>query len=135
MSRLNIRAALEVALNAMAPALATAWENQPFQPPVATTAYQKFHLMFADPDNREAGAAYQERGYAQVTLMYPIKAGPADAEARASAVLAAFRKGSSFSSGGYTVVVDRTPAIGNGTVDGDRWSLPVKIPFHADISS
>lgn len=134
MSVTAIRAALETHLNGMAPSLATAWQNVTFQPPAATTPFQVVHLMLADPDNREAGEHYQERGYFQVTLQYPVQTGPGAAEARALALQTRFKKGTSLTNAGITVVVDATPAIGNGRVDVDRWAVPVKIPFHADIN-
>lgn len=134
MSRASIRAALETRVAALTPALSTAWENHAFTPPVPTTPYQRVFLLFSEPDDREAGAHYQERGYLQVTLFYPLQAGASAAEARAMALAAHFVKGTSISSGGIVVVIDRTPAIGNGRADVDRWAVPVKIPFHADIN-
>lgn len=134
MSQAAIRAALETALAAMSPALSTAYENVAFTP-TAGTAYQKCHILFADPDNTEAGRNYKEQGYMQVTLMYPQAKGSAEAAARAAMLRVTFKKNTSFTSGGHIVTVNRTPAIGNGVPDGDRWSVPVKIPFHSNQST
>lgn len=133
MSIAAIRAALETALNAMAPAVLTAWENNPFVPPASTVPYQQVFVLFATPDNREAGVVYTEIGYMQVSLKYPLDVGSSAAMARAIMLRNTFKKANSFSNSGVTVIIDKTPAIVNGTVDVDRWSLPVKIPFHADI--
>ena len=129
MSAVKIRAALQTALNAMTPSLATAWENVAFAPPVATTPYQKAFVLFAEPDNSEYGATYREQGIFQVSLMYPLQAGAGAAAARAELLRATFRRGASFSNGGETVIVTRTPEISNGLVDGDRWMQAVKIRF------
>ena len=133
MSQLEIRRALEGALNAMTPALATAWENDVFTPPVPTVAYQQAYILFATPDNPESGTGYRELGYMQVTLRYPLQGGVAAVATRAAAIRAAFIKNTSFTSAGVVTTISKTPAIGNGVVDGDRWSVPVKIPFHANI--
>lgn len=133
MSQVAIRAALEVRLNSMVPALATAWENVPFAPPVATTPYQRVNLLFARPDNFEMGSGYTEQGYMQVTLLYPLSGGSAPAMARAAAIRAHFPKNLSLTHSGFVTTINRTPEISNGVIDGDRWSLPVRIPFHAHI--
>lgn len=128
MSQLNIRSALETALAAMTPSLSVAYENASFTP-VAGTPYQQAHILFADPANPEAGSGYQELGFMQVTLKYPLQAGAAAAAARAAMLRTTFKKNTSFTKSGTIVTVNRTPTIGNGVVDGDRWSVPVKIPF------
>lgn len=130
----NIRAALETALNGMSPALATAWENNAFVPPASTTPYQKVHLLFATPDNLEMGASHQELGIFQVTLCYPLQIGTSTAAARAEALRTTFRRGSSFTSSGVTVNITRTPEVSAGTVAGDRFEVPVKIRFMAQIT-
>lgn len=136
MSSVKIRAALETALNAMSPALATAWENTDFAPPSSSTPYQRAFVMFAEPDNPAfGGGMHRELGIFQINLLYPIQAGSAQAGARAELIRAAFPRGSTFSNSGVTVVISRTPEIGQGTIDGDRWFVPVKIRFHSNIIS
>ena len=132
MSTVSIRAALEVALNAMTPVLSTAWENAPFLP-VAGTPYQAVHVLFASPDNVTFGSAHIERGYMQVKLMYPLQVGTAVVAARAEAIRTAFKRGNSFTSGGVTVHIEKTPEISPGTVEGDRFALPVKVRFFSNV--
>ena len=81
----NVRAALETALNGMSPALATAWENTAFNP-TAGTAYQHVNFLFAKPFNAEFGDRHQEMGYMQVKLMYPIQIGTSTVAARARSI-------------------------------------------------
>lgn len=129
----NIRAALETALNGMSPALATAWENNAFTPPASTVAYQKVHLMFAMPENPEWGASHQELGFLQVTLCYPLQVGTSAVAARAELLRTTFRRGVSFTDSGVTVTITKTPEVSAGTPAGDRFEMPVKIRFMAQI--
>lgn len=134
MSQVSIRAALEVALAAISPALETAWENHAFTPPAPSVPYQRAFVLFAEPSDPEAGnAIHFERGIFQINLMYPLQAGDSTARARAEAIRTAFYRGRSMTSGGITAVVEKTPEAGQGTVDGDRWFIPVKIRFFAQI--
>ena len=133
MSISSVRIALESKLNAMTPSLSTAYENVPFTP-VTGTAYQMAFLLPATPANPTMGDGYyREQGIFQVTLMYPLQAGPKTAADRAELIRAAFKRGTSMTSGGITTIVERTPEIGQGRVDGDRWALPVKIRWYAGI--
>ena len=133
MSQVLIRAALETALATLSPALATSYENKAFKPPAQATPYQAVYMRFAKPENVEQGGGYNEIGYMQVTLFYPQTEGPTNAAARAKMIRDLFKKATAFTSGGVKAVVTATPEIGNGTEDGDRWALAVKIPFMAQI--
>jgi len=133
MSIISIRAALETKLNGITPAISIAWENVPFTP-VAGTPYAQIYLMPASPDNPTLGDGfYRERGILQISLMYPLQAGPLTAETKAEAIRTAFKRGTTMTSGSVTVVVDRTPEIGQGRVDGDRWAVPVRVRYSAGI--
>ena len=134
MSLGSVRAALETALNAIAPALSTEWENIPFTP-VSGTPYQKMFLLPATPDNSTMGDGYyREQGIFQITLMYPLQTGAKAAADRAELIRTAFKRGNSFTSGSVTVRIEKTPEVGQGRVDGDRWALPVKIRWFAGIN-
>ena len=81
MSVLKIRAALETALAAMSPTLATAWENTAYTP-TAGTPYQRVSLLFAEPVNTEYGRSFQQGGLFVVALCWPQGAGVADLAVR-----------------------------------------------------
>jgi len=133
MSIVSVRIALESELNTIIPALATAWENVPYTP-VIGTPYQSVYLLPAMPDNPTMGTEfYRERGIFQVSLFYPIQTGPAAAATRAQLIRTTFKRGISMTSNGVTVRIDRTPEIGQGRLDGDRWHVPVKISWFAGI--
>lgn len=133
MSQVSISAALEVALNAMTPALDTAWCNAAYIPPAVSRPYQVAWMMYGTPVNRELGRRYEENGYLQVDLMYPLQAGSSAAWARGELIRQTFYRGATFSSGGQTVTIMNTPSINNGQVEGTRWKVTVKIPFHAFV--
>lgn len=134
MSDKLIRAALEVRLAALAPTLATAYENQDFAP-TPGTPYQRVNLMRAQPENPTYDAFKRKSGLLQVTLMYPLGDGPGAADTRADLLAAWFPRGLSLVSGGITVIVDGTPYVMGGFVDEDRWSVPVRVPYFSNISS
>jgi len=133
MSIALVRTALETKLNAISPALASAWENVPYTP-VTGTPYQACFLMTATPDNNTLGCAhYKEQGLFQISLFYPLQIGAQVAEVRADLIRTIFKRGTSMASGGLTVHVPSTPTVGQGRVDGDRWHVPIKIFFYADV--
>jgi len=133
MSIVAVRAALQTKLSGMA-ALATAWENVGYTP-AAGTPYQAAYVLPATPDNPTMGDDYyQEQGIFQISLFYPLAVGTAVAEARAQLIRTTFKRGTSMTSGAVTVIVNKTPEIGQGRVDGDRWHIPVRVRWYAGIT-
>lgn len=135
MSQVAIRSALETRLATLSPAIDTAYENAPFKVPAPSTPYQRVFLLFADTDNPETGAGYRELGVMVVQLFYPKLQGSSTAAARAKSIRDLFPRGLSLTSSGVVVTIDKTPSIGSGRVDNDRWFLPVKAPFYANLFS
>lgn len=129
---IDIRAALETALNGMASPISTAWENVEFVPTVGTE-YQKVAINFAEPENEAYGSGYRENGYMQVDLCYPTKKGSRAAIIRADAIRTTFARGNTFTSGAVNVVVRNTPEIRPGRIEGDRYIVPVIIQFFANL--
>ena len=134
MSEAKIRAALEERLAALAPAVATAYENAPYKP-VEGTPYQRVNLLRADVENPEMGGSKRALGLFQVTLFYPRGKGPGPAETRADLLAAHFPKGLSLTKDGYVITIDGTPRIMAGFEDGDRWAVPVRVPYFSNISA
>jgi hypothetical protein len=129
-----VRAALETALQAVTPALVTHHENAGFTP-VPGTPYQSVALLVAEPRNNEVSRSWVEQGLFQITLRYPLGEGPAAATARATLIRATFYRGASFTSGSVVVTIPRTPQILPAFIDGDRFALPVRVPFAAPITA
>lgn len=135
MSAVNIRRALQTALDGITPALTTVYENQAGTPPATGTAYQRAFLLFAEPDNATYGDTYQEQGILQVDLMYPEGTGPAAADARVELLRSTFNRGASFTFGGTTVTIQRTPEKMPARNEGGRYIQSVRIRFFAHIIS
>lgn len=135
MALVEIRTALETKLNALTPTLATAWESVPFTP-VVGTAYQQVNLMIADTLNPTLGGThYRIKGFMQVLLCYPPNAGAKTAATRADLLVNHFKRGTSLTSAGITVIIDKTPSIAPALIDGLLYKIPVSIYFSADIYS
>ena len=134
MSITAVRAALETKLATITPSIVTVWENVPYSP-VVGVPYQAAYLLPAMPDNPTMGDTYyMEQGIFQVSLFYSLSAGAGAAAARAELIRTTFKRGTSMVSGTVTVRIARTPEIGQGRVDGDRWHIPVKIQYFAGIA-
>ena len=132
MSITNVRVALETALNAMTPALATAWQNVSYTP-IAGTPYQRVWLLTAEPEHREFGASYTETGYLQLDLCYPQNTGAGAIEQRIELIRSTFKRGTALLNGGITITVIAAPELAPSYLDGDRFVRPIKIRFHAYI--
>ena len=133
MSIVAVRAALETKLAAITPALATAYENKPY-PPVTGTPYQAVYLLPTVENPTMGDDHHRLIGIFQINLFYPLKAGTATIAARAELIKATFKRGTSMTAGTVTVRIDKTPEAGQGRADGDRWMIPVKIRWFADIN-
>lgn len=132
MSVASIRAALEVRLSAM-PTLRTAYENVAFTP-TPGEPYQRATMLPATTQNPAFGSTLKhESGIFQVSLFYPVNAGSGAAYARADAIRAHFPRGLTLTYSGSTVTIQRTPSIGPAGVDGDRYIVPVSIPYFANL--
>lgn len=134
MSAVLIRTALETALAAMSPSLATAYENTPYTP-IVGTPYQRVTLLLADPFQPEIGRMTQERGFLQVSLAYPLNAGPSAAATRAELIRDTFYRGRSFTASGITVTIEKTPEISPAMIEPDRYVVPVRIRFFANYTA
>jgi hypothetical protein len=133
MSMTNIRNALESALDAMQPTLTTAHEGELFDP-IIGTPFQQPYLMAATPRNPTMGDGYyQEAGVFQINLYYPAGEGTASITDRAEAIRTLFHRGATFSLGGTTVQIDRTPSISMGEPDEGFVVAVVRTAWHADI--
>ncbi len=131
MSLSAIRIALESRLNSIAGAPSIAWENVQFTP-TPGTAYQACYILRAEPDNATIGDSFfRERGIFHINLFYPVGNGANAAELMASSIRSAFSRGTTLTSGTTKVNITNTPEVGQGSVDGDRWMVPVKIRWMA----
>lgn len=133
MSDALIQAALEKRLQAMAPAISTAFENVTFQP-VAGQPFQRVNFMPAEPASESIGCKLVEHsGLFQVSLRYPAGGGRGAAQVRAEAVRSQFKSPMTLTEGAVNVHINKPARISAGYQDGDRWVVPVTISWHAYI--
>lgn len=135
MSIALIEAVLEKRLLSMTPAIATAVENKAFTP-VDGVPYQRLHHLLNTPVDMDLERSLvQERGIFQVSLYYPLDSGRVPAMTRAQAIRNHFKPVQYLYEGAVRVEINDTPRIGGGMPDGDRWQVPVSIPWIAFIAT
>lgn len=127
----DLRIALETRLAAITSPLATQWENSAYSP-IGGTPYQQVNLLLATPDNIETGRYYQQSGFMQISLRYPLNTGPGACMTRAQALRDWFYRGLSLAANGLTVTIDRTASILPAQIDGDRYTAIVRASFVAN---
>lgn len=133
MSNLAIRRAMETRLASIEPSIATAWENDDFEP-VEGVPYQEAYMLYARPENPTMGDGfYRQRGYMQVTLRYPLNTGPYDAGLRGEMIREAFKRGLSVQADGVETKIDETPEVPGGAVIDGRYVIVMRIRFYADL--
>lgn len=131
----DLRLALQSALAAMTPPLATVWDATTYTP-VVGTPYQRATLIPGTPINDEYGRHFADQGIFQVSLHYPPNVGPTDAEARADAIRSNFYRGASFPHGAIVVKIMKTPAILPAMDDDQgRYVVPVSIEYRTSIQT
>ena len=134
MSIAALKIALESAIKTNLGTFPIAWENMSFIPPTDGGAFASVFILPATPANPTFGSSFhREVGLIQVTLNYPIDGGSGKVYVKAETVRDSFKRGTTFTSGGITVHVQGTPAIGPGIVQGNRYTLPIRINYFANV--
>lgn len=132
MSLLNINLAFQKRLFLL-PSMPTAYENQSFIP-LTHVAYQEVALVPATPENPTLGDAYRrEVGFYQVSLRYPIGDGASVARTRAELTASHFKRGTSITEGGQTILVINTPTISASQVIENRHVIFVTIFYRSEL--
>lgn len=122
-----IEAALEERLQAITPAIDTAFENKTFTP-VAGTEYQRInHLTNTPVDHAVTLDVTEDRGILQVSLFFPLDKGRVPAKTRAQLIRDQFKPPLTLTKGAVKVEITKTPSIGSGYPEGDRYMVPVSI--------
>jgi uncharacterized protein DUF4128 len=132
----NIKLALERALAQVPGALPetqTQRENVAFEPQ-ANLEYWRVTFFFIKPQNPTFGdGLYVQTGYMQVLLCWPEGVGTGAPIALAEAIRTRFKRGLSFVANSVTTTIDGTPEISNGRVESDRYCVPIRVRFFANI--
>lgn len=135
MSHTDVKKAIEKRLALVAGALPTARENMSFTP-VVGTAYQRINFLRAAPDDLTQGRKMTRlQGIAQVSLFYlsPAATGTTLPDAMAASIAGMFKPVTMLTEGSTKVFITETATIATGYADGDRWVVPVSIPWYADV--
>jgi len=131
MSTKLIRQALEIRLAAMPGVVGIAWENTNATP---VAPFIQPNLMFAEPDdNGYKDSNFIQRGYLQLTCLYPTNTGTASAQAMAEKLRDWFSRGDSYVAGIQTVKLERTPEISGGGIEETYYVIRVTVRFWAEI--
>jgi hypothetical protein len=133
-SFLIIRQQLETTLDAIsAGQIETNYENV-FYKPTKGVPFQRVQVVFATPENPTIGDNfYRELGFMQVTLYFPLQNGARDSATWAQTVRAAFYRGRTFVTGKVTTTISQTMSRLPSIVEDDRFVVPLRIPFFANV--
>lgn len=132
MSVLNINLAFQKRLFLL-PSMPTAYENQSFIP-LTHVAYQEVALVPAEPENPTLGDAYRrEVGFYQVSLRFPIGDGANAVRTRAELTAEHFKRGTSMTQSGQTILVTRTPTISPAQVIENRFVVFITIFYRSEV--
>lgn len=133
MGQFEIRTALRKHIVALDPTFLTSRENAKFVPD-ATKPYQVLTVQPRAVSNPSFGDGfYRENGSFRINLCYPINAGEGAAIKKAEEIKNHFKRGTTLTEAGVAVRIDRTPSIGVGYIQGDRYVIPVRIEWYADL--
>jgi hypothetical protein len=132
MSPLDIAAALYARCKGIQPAVDVAYPNKPFTPR-AGQPYVRMSVIYGPPDNRIYGPFYREKGMFQAVLCYPLDAGEGAALERAAQVRSAFTRGLTLAAGDGHVLILDTAMIAPALIEGDRYCVPVRAHWCADV--
>lgn len=133
MSLIHVRQALEIALFNIAPSIDIAWENNSYTPTVGVP-WIRAVLMPATPENPTYGSDYHRlHGIFYIEFNYQKNTGSQAAVTRAELTKAVFKRSASFTNNGLTVVIERTPEIGQGSVIGDWFIIPWRARWYSEV--
>lgn len=127
-----VRAAFDLALQAMDVTLPTRFGHKSYTPPAGP--YQWAVLPASTPDDATLGdGPSREEGFYQVMLCYPDTAGDGEILRRVHEIKESFKRGRVLQQAGVRIVVTATPTMYSGLKDGNRWCVPVRIFWFAEV--
>ena len=135
MSYIEAKKAIEKRLAAMPGVIATAREGMNFDP-VPGVPYQRINILKSASEDLAMGRKITRlNGIAQVTLFYPSPAstGTTLPDAMAESIRLWFKPVQALVESATTTFIVDSASIATGFPDGDRWVIPVSIPFYVNI--
>ncbi len=134
MAIIEIKRASERRLNALAPAVQTAWEGVSFNPPDGL--YQRVQFTIQSPDDPVLGTGFhRERMTMQVFVVGAANKGTSEVINRAELIRNHFAKGLVMQEGNVKIHVLTTPQIAGNTIVSERVICPVLIQLVAEVYS
>lgn len=134
MSIEKIRAALEIAMNGITPALPTAWQNDSFDP-IKGVAWQRVTILTGRPENQVMDTSYKENGVLRISLFYPLRIGSALVSQRIDLIRSVFPRDTKLVKDNVIVTTVGTPEKGTEQVETDWYSVVIDIRFYSEIST
>lgn len=131
MSIPKICALLEAKLQALSPAVPTAFENLSFEPSAGVLFQRVSHLINTPKDHAFTLDVLEWRGVLQVIVCAPLGAGRGAAQARAQLIADHFYPAQTLAGTGVRVELSKTPAIASGFKADERWCVPVSMSWSA----
>lgn len=133
MSESAILKAFNDKLNSITPIIKTVARGVSYRPKTGE-AYQVADLLLSESENPALGSSmYRERGFFQVELKFPVGEGSKKITDRADLLRKEFKRGTTLTSGGVTVIINRTPSSIPLPNDEDRIVKGVRIYFYTEI--
>lgn len=133
MSQDDIRTAFEKKLKDLDNSFQTAYENVSFKPSTGIP-YQSLSLIPLEPENPTYGDNFhREVGIFQVVLCYPIGRGTGPIKTKAEDIKEHFKRTTALTQNNTVVTIDKTPHIGAAYTIGDRYCIPVRISYYANL--
>jgi hypothetical protein len=134
MAIIEIKRAAERKLNALTPAVSTAWEGVSFNAP--NGLYQRVQFTIQSPDDPVLGTGFhRERVTMQVFVVGAANKGTSEVINRAELIRNHFAKGLVLQEGNVRIHVLTTPQIAGNTVVSERIICPVLIQLVAEVYS
>ena len=134
MAIIEIKRAAERKLNALTPAVTTAWEGVSFNAP--NGLYQRVQFTIQSPDDPVLGTGFhRERVTMQVFVVGAANKGTSEVINRAELIRNHFAKGLVLQEGNVRIHVLTTPQIAGNTVVSERIICPVLIQLVAEVYS
>jgi hypothetical protein len=134
MAIIEIKRAAERKLNALTPAVQTAWEGVSFDAP--NELYQRVQFTIQPPEDPVLGTGFhREKVTMQVFIVGTANKGTSEVINRAELVRNQFAKGLTLQEGNVRIHVLSTPQIAGNTIVSERVICPVLIQLVAEVYS
>ena len=118
--------------DAQTPVLKIAFENVGFMP--ASMAFLRGFLLPANTDSQDLQGLHREYlGLYQIDVVRPAGEGAGAAEAIVAQLEALFPLNLRLSLSGLTVQITRPLAVSAAVVDPDRYAIPCRVTYRADL--